>query len=493
MERVNFKAVMVFLAVISFFIIIAADEDCDVCFSPNVMIAKFFIVGLLFIGATFVYTRKWAVMDGLIYKITRQPIIPTTDCTGETPAQIRGVIMADDKTLESPHTKTQCVFYHYIKEKYVSDGDSSRWVVVENKMNHIPFDVVDSFGRIKVILRNIDLVVGGYKIQKNKSNFVDYDHSEVDAIKQCYRQSFSEHKKGFLFKIKQQYRVSEYVLIQGQNIFVNGWVHEKDSEKYIAEGKYTPLIITRKTKEKYLEDFAKGDNFFFTSNFVLLVGSTILFLLFQITMGLPFEYILVVLGLIFIRVIYNIYNRLVELKVRCSNAQSQILIELKKRNDLLPNLEKLVKTHAKYEKNMMKLVTELRMDIGDKLTQDKLNEYFEKEKVAKNLFAVAEKYPELSSNKLFRDFSNKTILIENNIAYFRGFFNKTVLKYNTLACQFPFLIIARIFGFREYNYYKIDNEGDKELPTIASDVFAQIEEHKERRNIAGNKRRDKHF
>ncbi len=432
-----------------FIIIIACCDDCEaeLCYSLEVLGLKILIISLLFIGATFHYSRKWTKTDSIIYKVSRQPVMAVKYCVPETPTQVLGVIKSvDGKLIESHYAKEKCIFYHFIREKWVSNGDSSYWKIIQNISEHVPFKVIDKTGEILVTLRNVDSDFSGYQLPKQKKSLLDYSNSEVDAIKICYRKEY--------FKDWDKYRVSEYVLKEDMVAFVNGWVFEEKGKKVIGENSYTPLIISRKTKEDYLEDFAKGDNFFYESNFLLLVGSTILFLLLQYWLKIPIEFLAIPFLIVFARVIYTIFNRMIELKNRCSNADSQIFIELKKRNDLIPRLADIVRQYAKYGKNVVELVASLRT--GEKESVSKqLEEYNSKQKATREIIAVIENYPELKANQVFLDFAGRMTTVEENISYFRGFYNKTVLKYNTLIQQIPFFAIAKIFRFKKMEFFKL--------------------------------------
>ena len=455
MQRINFWGVFAILLIVSFYVVIAGDEDCDSCYSAPVMTAKFFVVGMLFVGAAFYYSRAWASADSLLYRIARQPISPAGYCADGMPAQVYGAIKAGGRLLESPYMKAPCVFYHYIKEQFVKTKDSSHWEVIENKSDFIGFDVADKSGSIGISLRNIDSVLGGYKLPKIKGNkFIDYSNSEVDAIKLCFHAPVAEEKQGIIFRHRAECRVSEYALTEGQNVFVNGWVYSEDGRKLIAEHEETPLIISRKTKEAYLEDFAKGDNFFYTSNFIFLIGGAILFLLANYLFKIPFEYVIIIFLIVLFRIIYSIYNRIVALLQRCRNSESQIMIELKKRADLVPMLENIAKAYAKYEKTLMELIANMRAGIRGEEFGQKFSSYLENEGKTKTLFGIIENYPKLRANEVFLDFAYRLKIIEDNIAYFRGFYNKTVLKYNTLIMQFPFIVIAKVFRCREKEFLK---------------------------------------
>jgi len=433
MERINFWSVFIGLAVLSFIIFTLSSEDCDVCFSNGAMFLKFLIIGSMFIGATFIMSHKWAKINTLLYKIERQPLLSVAACTDEVPAQVYGEIIPDGVTLQSFATKTECVYYHYIKEQYQSSGDSGSWVVVQNIFKHVPFKVKDESGEITVNLTNVDSDFSTFAIdkkkylQKDEHFLIDYAHSEVDCIKSIYHNSCGNNK-----------RESEYILVPNMLVFVNGWVHKIGNQKIIAENEHMPLIVSRKTKDAYLEDFAKGDNFFYTSNFILLIGGMTVLFAFSFVGLFALEWVLIIPLIVFIRIIYNSYNRMLELSNRCDNALSQIDIELKKRVELIPILEETTKRYAKYESALMQLTTVIRSDAINS------NHNFEKK-----FFSIVEAYPNLKTNTLFKEFILNLRTIEDNIAYYRGFHNKTVTKYNTLIGLFPFIILSKLFRFKE--------------------------------------------
>lgn len=66
-----------------------------------------------------------------------------------------------------------------------------------------------------------------------------------------------------------------------------------------------------------------------------------------------------------------------------------------------------------------------------------------------SIFALAEKYPELVSKNTLLGLQKQVKQIENQIADRREFFNQTVTLYNTEIHQFPNLIFASLFRFKD--------------------------------------------
>ena len=134
--------------------------------------------------------------------------------------------------------------------------------------------------------------------------------------------------------------------------------------------------------------------------------------------------ILGVLALIVIFVIVS-YNGLVKNRMQTKEAWSQIDVQLKRRNDLLPNLIETVKGYAKYEGSTLEKVAELRnqvaaatspaeaMKASDALTRQ-----------VSGIFAVAESYPDLKASANFVKLQEELTNTENKISYSRQLYQQ---------------------------------------------------------------------
>ena len=74
----------------------------------------------------------------------------------------------------------------------------------------------------------------------------------------------------------------------------------------------------------------------------------------------------IIIAIIVVLVIFVIasYNGLVKSRMQTKEAWSQIDVQLKRRNDLLPNLIETVKGYAKYEGSTLEKVAELRNQVA---------------------------------------------------------------------------------------------------------------------------------
>ena len=110
--------------------------------------------------------------------------------------------------------------------------------------------------------------------------------------------------------------------------------------------------------------------------------------------------VLVILALIYI----TMYNGLQKAKVNTEESWSQIDVQLKRRNDLIPNLVETTKGYAKHEKETLAQVINLR----NQLTELPADAHAQKMEVSnqltdtlKSIFALAEAYPDLKANQEF--------------------------------------------------------------------------------------------
>lgn len=164
-----------------------------------------------------------------------------------------------------------------------------------------------------------------------------------------------------------------------------------------------------------------------------------------------------VILLIIALLLVSIYNRLVSLRQRVKNAWSQIDVQLKRRYDLIPNLVETVKGYAAHEKETFEMVTRARAQMASAKT---VAEQAEAQNAItgalRTLFAVAEAYPDLKANQNFMMLQEELAGTENKIAYARQFYNDTVMKYNTMIQSFPSNIIAGMFGFKQEEFFEIE-------------------------------------
>jgi LemA protein len=172
--------------------------------------------------------------------------------------------------------------------------------------------------------------------------------------------------------------------------------------------------------------------------------------------------LLIIIGLL-ILIGIGIYNSLIVFRNRCDNAWAQVDVQLRRRYDLIPNLVETVKGYAKHEREVFEKVTEARTKA---ISAQTVKEQGEAENMLtgalKSLFAVVENYPELKANQNFLMLQEELAGTESKIAYARQFYNDMVMKFNMKQQVFPSSIIARMFSFKEKDYFEIEEPAARE-------------------------------
>jgi LemA protein len=174
--------------------------------------------------------------------------------------------------------------------------------------------------------------------------------------------------------------------------------------------------------------------------------------------------ILVVLGVLVVIafLLIGMYNSLVQLRVRCDNAWSDIDVQLKRRHDLIPNLIETVKGYAAHEKGTFENVTKYRSIAMQATTPaDKAAAENQLSGALKSLFAVAENYPELKASEQFTQLQGSLSQTEDTIQNARRYYNAVVRDLNTKIQSFPTNILAGMFGFQQRQFFEVA-EADKE-------------------------------
>ena len=175
--------------------------------------------------------------------------------------------------------------------------------------------------------------------------------------------------------------------------------------------------------------------------------------------------VLVILALIYI----SMYNGLQKAKVNTEESWSQIDVQLKRRNDLIPNLVETTKGYAKHEKETLAQVINLRNQLTD-LPADahaqKMEVSNQLTDTLKSIFALAEAYPDLKANQEFTKLMEELTNTENKIAYSRQLFNSSAANFNQRLLTFPSNMVAKIHHFTKVDYLEVPTE-EKEAPKVS--------------------------
>lgn len=173
--------------------------------------------------------------------------------------------------------------------------------------------------------------------------------------------------------------------------------------------------------------------------------------------------IVVVLLLIIFWVI-SVYNKLVLLRNTRENAFADIDVQLKQRNDLIPQLVETVKGYSFHEKNVLTKITEARSAVMSASSIDeKIKADNQLTAALQGLKVQVEAYPDLKANQNFMQLQEEIADIENKLAATRRFFNGATKEFNTAVESFPGNMIAKQFGFSRQTMFDLGTDKRTQL------------------------------
>ena len=163
------------------------------------------------------------------------------------------------------------------------------------------------------------------------------------------------------------------------------------------------------------------------------------------------------------------YNTLQSTDEQIKAAWSEVLNQFQRRADLVPNLVNVVKGYASHEQEVLTRVTEARARVGsiqaspELLNDDQALARFQAAQgdlgsALSRLLVVAENYPNLKADGLFRDLQAQLEGTENRIAVARNRYIKAVQEYNVTVRSFPSNLTAMAFGYKIKPSFGVENE-----------------------------------
>ena len=163
--------------------------------------------------------------------------------------------------------------------------------------------------------------------------------------------------------------------------------------------------------------------------------------------------LVVIIGIYF----WATYNGLVRMNVRVDEAWSDITVQMKRRADLIPNLIEAVKGYAAHESQVFENVAAARNATINATGPAQAGAAENQMQGAlKSLFAVSEAYPQLQANQNFLQLQGELVDTEDKIQASRRFYNGGVRELNTKIKVFPNTLFVRGLGFKEREFFEVD-------------------------------------
>jgi LemA protein len=178
-------------------------------------------------------------------------------------------------------------------------------------------------------------------------------------------------------------------------------------------------------------------------------------------------WLLLVLAAVAVAVVAT-YNGLVRLRAQADNAWSDIDVQLKRRYDLVPNLVETVKGYAGHERQTLDAVVSARnRAMSAQGPAAKAEAEGSLSQALRQLFALAEAYPQLRAVESFTQLQASLAQIEDAIQNARRYYNAVVRDLNTRIGQFPTNLLAGTFGFTTREFFELASEGERQAPRVS--------------------------
>ena len=179
--------------------------------------------------------------------------------------------------------------------------------------------------------------------------------------------------------------------------------------------------------------------------------------------------------------VMGVYNGLIRKRNAKANNYSQIGIQLTRKNELIPNLVKLVKGYMKHERTTLEEVIQARnmaANANAAVSANPSDPEAMKQMVAAEgtlggvmgrLFALSEAYPDLKANQNMMQLTEELTSTENKVTFARQAFNDSVMTYNNALQVFPANMVAGMFGFTEAIFFEVEGLGDVGKAVVTAD------------------------
>lgn len=351
--------------------------------------------------------------------------IPTSFSTGLSygPSEIKGTARKEKETFKGPLSGRDCIYYHYVVREKRGSGKNAKWVTIVDREERARFLCEDAEGTTPVDLEGAEI------------------HSQHHHSKSSGNRHYTEVN---LRPGDEMYLLGPAIVdpSTGDRLM---FALDDSTFPFIAANLTEGRLMTRKGR-RGLGWLNVGLNGFVLAALGIFGGTA---------SYAPTDYMMAAfIAPVFLALCFVIlmYNDLQFVRHRVRRAWANIDVSLKKRADLIPNLELVVKQYLKHESGLQKAVANLRSqfdsqadwkpDAADKLLAAETA-------VTQRVLAVQEAYPDLKGNQVVQKLFDQIITLENEVALMRQGYNDSVERHNTRIGRLPELLLARFFKYKE--------------------------------------------
>lgn len=157
--------------------------------------------------------------------------------------------------------------------------------------------------------------------------------------------------------------------------------------------------------------------------------------------------------------VWKTYNELIIARLNAERQTAHVQAHLKKKFDMIPAIVEAVKGYASHEKGTFEEVTKLRSQWGNaKDIDEKVKTANMLESALSKLLVVQERYPQLKADRSFMNLQYNINQVERELVHERKVYNKRISWYNGRVQLFPKNIIAKLFGFKEKEFFSMEEK-----------------------------------
>ena len=361
-------------------------------------------------------------------------------------SELKGTVESE-RPLTSHLAEIPCVLYSWKVDEHWSrtvttigpkgvpqTRRESGWKTVAQGKESVPFYIKDDTSVIRVVPEGAEI--------EDKEIF-DKTCSRTDPL------YFVKGPQNEVANSDHQRRFHETAIPLHSNLYVIGHARERDDivAAEIAKDKKSPIFLISMRTEKQV---SSSHNLGFWSFVVLgllaavggvLIGKVII----SQNLGENWQlYAIATSGFLLILVlgwVWTVYNSLVNLRQRVRQGWAQVDIQLKRRNDLIPNLVQVVEGYAAHESQLQELVVKMRQQMSATPPGVKGPDFTGFVPI---LRVTVERYPDLKASDLFLKLQKELTGTEERIALARDYFNQIATFYNTRLEIVPDTFLAKM-------------------------------------------------
>ncbi|MFC3150150.1 LemA family protein [Litoribrevibacter euphylliae] len=356
--------------------------------------------------------------------------IPTQKTLGLVPgmSEVQGSIQLPEKTqsLKSPMTSSECCWYHYLVKEKRGTGKDAKWVTVVDDLQYMDFECEDEEGRVKIVPVDAEIITS-------------HSNSRTSG-----NRSYSEK----LLKLNDPlYAIGE----------AKPDPNQQDKLHITEAGSKLPFILSNLSESKVMFRKAWVGLLFLNLAFTGIFSSGLLWFA-QSGSFSPSDFLLAALVgpvyMFFFTMMLH-YNDIIFLRQRAERNWVNMGVAIRKRKNLIPSLETLVKEFMKHERDIMSEVASFRSAIQEvHEDKDSLEQCLgATHKIKQSVNAVVENYPDLKSQELVSKLMDELTRLDTELALLKNGYNDSVTLYNERLETFPDILFTWLFKFQRQELF----------------------------------------